>query len=59
MTTYRLATALFLALIAWQARAEIRNLSQDWRFHAGEAYGAGRSAFYDVSCLRVALPHYL
>ena len=57
MTTYRLATALFLALIAWQARAEIRNLSQDWRFHAGEAEGAGRSAFDDGSWLRVAVPH--
>ncbi|MBP3983355.1 DUF4982 domain-containing protein [Pseudoxanthomonas helianthi] len=57
MTTYRLVTALFLALIAWQARAEIRNLSQDWRFHAGEAEGAGRSAFDDGSWLRVAVPH--
>ena len=57
-TTRRLATALLLmALAAAPAWAEVRSLSQDWRFHAGEAKGAERSAFDDQAWKRVVVPH--
>ncbi len=54
---WRFALALLMAIAAQPACAEIRNLSQDWRFHAGEAEGAGRSAFDDGSWHRVVVPH--
>jgi beta-galactosidase len=46
-----------MALAAAPAWAEVRSLSQDWRFHAGEAKGAERSAFDDQAWHRVAVPH--
>lgn len=52
-----LAAALLLAIAASPAWAEVRNLSQDWLFHAGEAAGAERPAFDDRSWHRVAVPH--
>ena len=42
-TKRRLAAALLMAIAASPAWAEVRNLSQDWLFHAGEAAGAERS----------------
>jgi beta-galactosidase len=56
-TKRRFATALLMVIAASPAWAEVRNLSQDWRFHAGEAAGAERSAFDDASWQRVAAPH--
>lgn len=53
----RLVAALLMAIAAAPAWAEVRSLSQDWRFHAGEATGAERSAFDDQAWLRVAVPH--
>ncbi len=53
----RIAATLFLAIAASPAWAEVRNLSQDWRFHAGEAAGAERTAFDDRSWKRMAVPH--
>ena len=42
----RLWLIALLCAVATPAWAEVRNLSQDWRFHAcGEAAGAERSAF--------------
>lgn len=52
-----LAAALLLAIAASPAWAEVRNLSQDWLFHAGEVAGAERTAFDDRSWHRVAVPH--
>ena len=58
-TTRRLAIALLLmALAAAPAWAEVRNLSQDWRFHAGEVKGAERSAFDDQAWQRVVDNYY-
>ena len=56
-TTRRLIVALLTTLAASPAWAEVRSLSQDWRFHAGEAAGAQRSAFDDQAWHRVAVPH--
>jgi beta-galactosidase len=53
----RLAAALLMAMAASPAWGEVRNLSQDWLFHAGEATGAERSAFEDQTWRRVAVPH--
>ncbi|SOD55811.1 beta-galactosidase [Pseudoxanthomonas wuyuanensis] len=53
----RLVAALLMAIAASPAWAEVRSLSQDWRFHAGEAQGAERSAFDDQAWQRVAVPH--
>lgn len=55
--TKRLAAALLMAIAAPPAWAEVRNLSQDWRFHAGEAASAERTAFDDQSWHRVVVPH--
>ena len=56
--TRRLAAALLLmAIAASPAWAEVRSLSQDWRFHAGEAKGAERTAFDDQAWHRVVVPH--
>ncbi len=55
--TQRLTVALLMTLAASPAWAEVRSLSQDWRFHAGEAAGAQRSAFDDQAWHRVAVPH--
>jgi beta-galactosidase len=52
-----LAAALLIAMAASPAWAEVRSLSQGWRFHAGEAAGAERSAFDDKTWLRVVVPH--
>jgi beta-galactosidase len=56
-TKRRLAAALLVGIAASPAWAEVRNLSQDWLFHAGEAAGAERTAFDDRSWHRVAVPH--
>ena len=56
-TKRRFATALLMALAASPAWAEVRSLSQDWRFHAGHAAGAERAAFDDSSWHRVVVPH--
>ena len=56
-TTRRLAAAVLMAIAASPAWAEVRSLSQDWRFHAGEAAGAERTAFDDRSWHPVAVPH--
>lgn len=57
-TTRRVAIALLLmALAAAPAWAEVRSLSQGWRFHAGEAKGAERVAFDDQAWKRVVVPH--
>ena len=53
----RIAATVFLAIAASPAWAEVRSLSQDWLFHAGEAAGAERAAFDDRSWYRVAVPH--
>ncbi|HEX5663734.1 MAG TPA: glycoside hydrolase family 2 TIM barrel-domain containing protein, partial [Xanthomonadaceae bacterium] len=54
----RVAMALLLmALAASPAWAEVRSLSQDWRFHAGEAKGAEKAAFDDQAWQRVVVPH--
>jgi beta-galactosidase len=49
-----LAVALALAL---PAHAEQRSLSQDWRFHAGDAPGAETPAFDATSWRTVTVPH--
>lgn len=51
------AAALLAALAASPAWAEVRSLSQGWRFHAGEAEGAQRAAFDDQAWQRVVVPH--
>ena len=56
-TKRRFAAALLMALAASPAWAEVRSLSQDWRFHAGHAAGAERAAFDDSSWHRVVVPH--
>jgi beta-galactosidase len=56
-TKRRFATALLMALAASPAWAEVRSLSQDWRFHAGHAAGAERAAFDDSPWHRVVVPH--
>lgn len=53
----RLTAALLMAMAASPACGEIRSLSQDWLFHAGEATGAERSTFEDQTWPRVAVPH--
>ena len=53
----RLAAALLMALAASPGWAEVRSLSQDWRFHAGHAADAERTAFDDSSWHRVVVPH--
>ncbi|MDR6842659.1 glycoside hydrolase family 2 TIM barrel-domain containing protein [Pseudoxanthomonas sacheonensis] len=53
----RLAAALLMAMSASPAWAEVRNLSQDWLFHAGEVTGAERSTFEDQTWQRVTVPH--
>ena len=57
VTKRRFAAALLMALAASPAWAEVRSLSQDWRFHAGHAAGAERAAFDDSSWHRVVVPH--
>lgn len=52
-----LAAVLAMALVASPASAEIRKLSQDWRFHAGEVAGAERAGFADRSWQSVVVPH--
>jgi beta-galactosidase len=52
-----LAAALLTLIAASPVSAEVRSLSQDWRFHAGEASGAERTAFDDQSWHRVTVPH--
>jgi beta-galactosidase len=56
-TRRRLAAALLMAIAACPALAEVRSLSQEWLFHAGEAAGAERTAFDDRSWHRVVVPH--
>jgi beta-galactosidase len=56
-TQRRFAAVLLVALAAAPAWAEVRNLSQDWRFHAGEAKGAERAAFDDQAWQQVVVPH--
>lgn len=53
----RLTAALLMAMAASPAWGEVRSLSQDWLFHAGEATGAERSTFEDQAWPRVAVPH--
>jgi beta-galactosidase len=57
MARRRLAAALLMAIAASPAWAEVRSLSQDWRFHAGEIKGAQRTAFDDRTWHRVVVPH--
>jgi beta-galactosidase len=46
-----------MVIAASPAWAEVRTLSQDWLFHAGEAAGAERTAFDDRPWQRVSVPH--
>lgn len=57
VTKRHLAAALLMAIAASPADAEVRSLSQDWRFHGGAAEGAERSAFDDQTWHRVVVPH--
>ena len=57
VTKRHFAAALLVAIAASPAWAEVRSLSQDWRFHAGAAEGAERSAFDDQAWHRVVVPH--
>ncbi|MCF7220368.1 glycoside hydrolase family 2 TIM barrel-domain containing protein [Marilutibacter chinensis] len=57
VTGRQLATALLMMMAASPAGAEIRNLSQDWVFHAGDAEGAQHGAFDDRTWQRVVVPH--
>jgi beta-galactosidase len=56
-TQRRFAAVLLMALAAAPAWAEVRSLSQDWRFHAGEVKGAERNAFDDQAWQQVVVPH--
>lgn len=55
--TRRLIATVLMALAAFPVCAEVRSLSQEWLFHAGEVTGAERSAFDDRSWRRVVVPH--
>jgi beta-galactosidase len=57
MVGRRLTAAMLMALAASSACAEVRSLSQEWLFHAGEAKGAERTGFDDRSWHRVVVPH--
>jgi beta-galactosidase len=56
-TARRLAAAALIAIAAFPVCAEVRGLSQEWRFHYGEAAGAERPDFDDRSWRRVVVPH--
>jgi beta-galactosidase len=57
----RVVRTLVAALAMWGAAtpvsAEVRSLSQDWSFRAGEAEGAERAGFDDSGWRKVAVPH--
>jgi beta-galactosidase len=55
--SWGLPLALALGCLSPHAAAELRSLSQDWRFQQGDAKGAEQASFDDAAWRKVVVPH--